>query len=182
MSIESKVSGDRLAAACKIAGAVVFLALCAKTKINMYPVPFTLQTFAVYFIGFQLSPRDAFIALLSYVSVGLLGIPVFSPATAGFHAAMAMPTFGYIIGMLFAAPLISFLRRKKINQFVACVVGYAVVHTCGVLWLWKLFDAEMSIIFGFFPFVVVDFAKISAAVALSAGHKAFRRFLLNKDK
>jgi biotin transport system substrate-specific component len=182
MRVVSRLKWDHLAAAGMVAVSVVFLSLCAKTKVNMYPVPFTLQTFAVYFIALRTSPRDSFLSLLGYISVGLLGVPVFSPATAGLHAVMAMPSFGYIVGMLFAAPAISFARRKGVNRFVACVIGYAIVHISGILWLRQFFDVKASITYGLFPFVMVDFLKISVALAVSTSYDVFKNFRSKREK
>ena len=81
-----------------------------KISIPPYPVPMTLQTFFVFMAGMLLPPKAAFLSQAVYITLGLLGVPVF--AGGGGIGYILHPTFGYLLAFLACAPLISLLTRK----------------------------------------------------------------------
>jgi len=87
------------------------------------PTPFgttflTFQTAVAILAALLLKPREAFLVMLVYILLGLVGLPVFAnPAFAGLGY-FASPTFGYLIGFLLGAPLGSaFLNRALPDNF-----------------------------------------------------------------
>ena len=99
--------------------AAMFTALTAvgafiKIPVPPYPVPLTLQTAFVYLCGLLLPPAGAFFAQLTYVLLGLLGIPVFTGG--GGIGYVLHPTFGYLLGFLAAAPAVSLLSRSTLYR------------------------------------------------------------------
>ena len=67
-----------------IALSVVFLALIAKIRIPLWPVPITMQTFGVFTIAFFFGSFRGAVSLLAYALAGLLGLAVF----AGYNACL----------------------------------------------------------------------------------------------
>jgi biotin transport system substrate-specific component len=104
-------------------------------------VPITLQTFGVLLTGAILGPRRGFLAVVLYILVGVVGLPVFSGGAAG-PGVLVGPTAGYILGFPLAAALCGFLvarirtARAPLHValiFVSGLVSSALfIHTLGV--------------------------------------------------
>jgi biotin transport system substrate-specific component len=89
----------------------------SQITIPLYPVPVTAQTLSVLSLGILLPPAEAFLALLSWMFLGFCGLPVFSSFSAGFRVLVG-PTSGYLLGMLVAAPLLSYIYRSYRLQMI----------------------------------------------------------------
>ena len=91
------------------------LTISAKTKIPFYPVPMTMQTFVVLFLGMALGYKIAVATVALYLFEGLIGIPVF--ATGGGLVYFTGPTTGYLIGFVFASATIWNIELKFLQSF-----------------------------------------------------------------
>ena len=69
------------------AGALV-TAMAAQIQIPMWPVPLTLQTFAVLLVGATLGAGRGAASLATYLAMGAAGLPVFASAKR-YHRAVA---------------------------------------------------------------------------------------------
>ena len=79
----------------------VLIAICSWISIPM-TVPFTLQTFGVFMAVGVLGGKRGSLAVLVYILLGVIGVPVF----AGFSGGLGIllnNTGGYSIGFLFSA-------------------------------------------------------------------------------
>lgn len=99
-----------------------------------FGVPLTFQLFFAVYAGLLLKPRAAILSQLVYIVIGLIGIPVF--AYGGGFQYIVNPTFGYILGFMFAAGIISFLLKKSmksnfISVFGIALLGYLVIYIFG---------------------------------------------------
>ncbi len=152
-----------------LAGSIL-MALSAKTQVPMWPVPMTMQTFAVLVIGMSFGWRLAGATLLLYLAEGAVGLPVF--ASGGGIAYFAGPTTGYLVGFLVAAMLVGWLGEKGWDRsvpltFVAMFIGTGVIFALGVAWLAVfLNDFQAALANGFSPFIVGAFVKIALAAAV----------------
>ena len=83
----------------------IILAISAKIKIPFYPVPMTMQTFVVFFIGISFGYKIATCYSLFIFIEGILGLPVFSnsPERGLGLTYFTGPTMGYLIGFLSAS-------------------------------------------------------------------------------
>ncbi len=97
----SRARAFALDAGLVIAGAAV-VAVLAQVSIPLWPVPITGQTLGVIVVGAALGSRRGAAALITYMLVGLAGLPVFADFT-GTIAAVAKPSFGFVIGFIFSA-------------------------------------------------------------------------------
>ncbi len=154
--------------------------LVAMNCISAYlivPLPFSLspialQTVVINLVGFLLKPKQAFMVMLVYILVGLIGVPVFTGGTAG-PAKMFGPTGGYIWGFLIAATLIAWLKGKTYNfkRFVAVsvIIGIPVIYILGAIQLKLLTDMnwEAVIVSGVLPFIPLDVVKCIVAAILA---------------
>lgn len=164
-----------------------FAALIVAASVLAFPigaVPVTLQTFAVLLAGAVLGANRGFLAVLLYLAIGAIGLPVFAGGSAGL-APFAGPTVGYLIGMPLAAWLTGFIverlpRRSVATNAVliflaALVANIIFVYTLGVLGLaWRLGLTVGEAFMINLAFVPADLAKIAlAAVVATAVHRAF---------
>ena len=92
----------------------ILLTLSAKIKIPFYPVPMTMQTFVVLFLGLSFGYKIGLATVGLYILEGIIGIPVFSnsPEKGIGWIYFTGPTMGYLIGFLFATFLAGYLNFK----------------------------------------------------------------------
>ena len=93
----------------------VLLAISAKIKIPFYPVPMTMQTFVVLFIGVAFGWRLALATMSLYLFEGIIGLPVFSgtPEKGIGLIYFTGPTMGYLMGFLVTAFLSGVFNYNK---------------------------------------------------------------------
>lgn len=140
-------------------------------KIPMVPVSMTLQTLFVFLTGLLLPPLNAAVAVLIYIILGLIGLPVFT--SGGGPAALFSPTGGFIFGFLFASLAGALLSKRKhdsiLYNVMVVLVMEVVTYLFGLLWLKYKLDTTWSRTFtvGFVPFIIGDAVKMAVA-AISA--------------
>ena len=160
----------------------VMLAISAKIKIPFYPVPMTMQTFMVLFLGVCFGYKIAISTVGLYLIEGVLGLPVFSksPERGVGLVYFTGPTMGYLIGFIFASFLASFV---KINDnyfiiFIKLVVAVSIIYILGVLWLGTLIGWDKPIFqLGVTPFLLAEFFKIVLLTVISKYVLKFRKFI-----
>ena len=148
---------------------VILLSFSSKVSVPFYPVPMTFQTFVVYFIAASMG-RIGFYSTLSYVILGLMGLPIF--ASGGGLGYVMSPTFGFLYGMVFASLAISFLsqnlfNKKFVNIILAIFVGALITFSCGILHLAGFIGIEKALIVGLIPFIYSELLKIILAILLT---------------
>jgi biotin transport system substrate-specific component len=150
-----------------------------------FAVPFTMQTFAVFLALFSAGGKRGTIAILTYIAIGLAGMPVFSGFMGGVSALFGA-TGGYIIGFVFAA-FIYWLFEKLFGKSektsaVSAIVGMTVCYIFGSLWYAFVFSGGTGEA-GFFaaiaqcvlPFILPDAAKITLAFVLCKRLKKYMK-------
>ncbi len=154
-----------------VAAGVALMAVSSWVYLPFGPVPFTLQTMAIAFIALALSPRRSFVAVVLYVVLGAVGMPVFSGMQGGIGVLLG-PTGGYIWGFVFAMALCSLIRLRHTGttvQLMCCIVLLLVTHVFGVGWL--AYMGNMGLVeaaaVGSVPFVVPDVLKIVVGTSLA---------------
>ena len=143
----------------------ILLTISAKIKIPFYPVPMTMQTFVVLFLGIGFGFKIALLMVALYLLEGILGLPVFSnsPEKGVGLIYFTGPTMGYLIGFLFAAFLSGYLNfnTSMLNIFAKLVLSVSVIYIFGILWLGTLIGWEKPIIeLGAKPFLLAELFKI----------------------
>ena len=145
------------------------LILSAKIKVDLYPVPMTMQPLAVLMIA-MLCGRNISVAAVSlYLFQGIIGFPVF--AYGGGLPYLLGPTGGFLFGFLFASILIGELADRGWGKFLfksvfAMLLGLFVIYTCGVFQLSILKGFDFAIINGLKPFIVGDLYNLILAALL----------------
>ena len=94
----------------------LLLTISAKIKIPFYPVPMTMQTFVVLFLGLAFGYKVGLATVTLYLLEGIFGLPVFanSPEKGIGLVYFTGPTMGYLIGFLVAVYFAG-LRRDLLN-------------------------------------------------------------------
>lgn len=160
---------DMLRAAVLVFAGTIFIALSARIQVPMWPVPMTMQTFAVLLVGMTFGARLAGVTLLTYIAQGALGLPVF--ATGMGMASLMGPTAGYILGFGVAAVVTGYLANRSgakgyLRNFLIAVSGGVIIHALGAIWLAQFVGAQSAATLGITPFVLGDLMKC-ALVALA---------------
>ena len=150
----------------------IALAISAKVKIPFYPVPMTMQTFVVLFLGISFGYKISLATVSLYLIEGLAGFPVFSnsPERGIGFVYFTGPTMGYLIGFLSACVLAS-LVKKKDNYFIIFLkltLSVSTIYILGVLWLGTLIGWNKPIFeLGVAPFLLAEIFKISLLTILA---------------
>ena len=117
----------------------ILLTISAKIKIPFYPVPMTMQTFAILLIGIMLGSKIGLVITSVYLLEGILGFPVFaSTPEKGIGIAYFIgPTMGYLIGFLFSVYFAGFFKYEKgiISNFFKLTFSVSFIYIFGMIWL-----------------------------------------------
>ncbi len=168
------VGAARRGFAIALGALVVAVAAQVVVPVPMSPVPMTLQPLAVLAVGGLLGARAGAGALVLYLALGMLGLPVFAGGASGV-ARLIGPSGGYLLAFPVAAAatgLLAGLRPTLLRTLLACAVGMVLIHVGGVAQLALLGgDPALAFRVGFVPFLTGDLIKIglAAAVILLAG-------------
>ena len=159
-----------------IAIGAALIAICSWISIPT-AVPFTLQTFAVFFVLLALGGERGTLATLVYVLLGAVGVPVFAGFSGGIGVLLGN-TGGYIIGFLFTGLIYilftKFFKKNIVMKVVALVLGLAVCYAFGTAWFMHVYmkssgEVGLLTVLGWcvFPFIIPDLLKLALAVVIS---------------
>ncbi|WP_282151523.1 biotin transporter BioY [Ruegeria atlantica] len=160
-----------------VALGILALAIAAKIKVPMWPVPITMGTFAVLTIGTAYGTRLGLVTMLGYLLIGALGFDVFAGSSAEKFGLTYMMggTGGYLVGYLLATVLLGALAARGWDRSfgkmaLALVLANFVIYVPGLLWLGQLYGWDQPILqWGLTPFLVGDAIKLVLAALLIPG-------------
>ncbi len=143
--------------------------IAAKLKIEIGPVPITMQTFVVLLAGALLGSKKGALSQITYLLTGLSGLPWF--ARGGGIGYVMSPTFGYVIGFVLAAFAVGWLCEKGWHgnlkkSVLAMLIGNVVLYLPGLFWLGKFIGLEKALKLGIVPFIPGDVLKLILAGAI----------------
>ena len=157
----------------------LLLTISAKVKIPFYPVPMTMQTFVVLFLGLAFGYKVGLTTVTLYLLEGIFGLPVFanSPEKGIGLIYFTGPTMGYLIGFLVAVyfaglrrDLLNWSNYKYLNVltvFSRLVISVSFIYILGLLWLGYLIGWDKPIFeLGAQPFLLAELFKILLLTAL----------------
>ena len=164
-----------------VVGSIV-LTISSKIKIPFYPVPMTMQTFVVLFLGIAFGSKIALATIALYLLEGILGMPVFSnsPEKGVGLIYFTGPTMGYLIGFLFAAFLSGYinLNTKLYLILIKLILSVSVIYILGMLWLGILIGWDKPIFeLGAKPFLLAELFKILILSLLAKKIIKIRNFI-----
>lgn len=151
-----------------VAGSLL-LAVSAKLQVPFWPVPMTMQTYAVILLGAVLGWRLGTASVLFYLAQGVFGLPVF--AAGGGLLYFAGPTGGYLAGFAAAALVVGLLAergwdRRLPTALLMMAAGTLVILVLGVAWLSVFLGSfDKAVAAGLMPFLTGAVFKTLLAAA-----------------
>ena len=168
----------RLRLLCRTALLCALLCVLSVITIPIGAVPITLGTLGVFLCGLLLPTQNACLAVLGYLLLGAVGLPVFSSMQGGIGILFSV-TGGFLWGYLPAVFVLSFFDRPHSRVFTAVGLGIAALllcYTCGTLQFCLVTSCspKAALAACVLPFLPFDLCKLAAALYLR--HR-FRRHL-----
>ena len=156
---------------------IAALAIAAKIKVPMWPVPITMGTFAVLTIAAAYGPKLGLTTILGYMLIGALGFDVFASSSAESFGLEYMMggTGGYLVGYVLATFALGYMARigwdrTAPKMAASMVLGNALIYIPGLSWLGTLYGWDKPIFeWGFTPFLLGDVIKLALAALLVPG-------------
>ena len=160
----------------------ILITISAKIKIPFYPVPMTMQTFVVLFLGISFGYKIGIATVGLYLIEGIFGLPVFSnsPEKGVGIVYFTGPTMGYLIGFLLATFLAGYLDLKTniVSIFLKLILSVSVIYILGLIWLGTLIGWDKPIFqLGAAPFLLAELFKILILTLLTKKIIIFRKFI-----
>ncbi len=153
-----------------------FIAICSWISIPT-AIPFTLQTFAIFFITALFGLKRGTLAVAVYLLLGIIGLPVFTGFKGGIGV-LAGATGGYIVSFLLIAVIVGFVsdrtNGKLLPTAAAMLMGNLLCYLFGSLWFMLVYTSgtepvsftavlSMCVI----PFLLPDAVKLAIAALLA---------------
>lgn len=159
-----------------IALGAVLIAICSWLCIPT-AVPFTMQTFAVFAVLSIMGGKRGTMAVIVYLIIGIIGVPVFAEFTSG-PGIISGPTGGYMVGFIFIGLIywlaVRHLGKKLWVEIVAFIIGIFVCYAFGTAWFMVVYALESGAVglmtaigWCVFPFVIPDLVKLALALVLA---------------
>ena len=160
----------------------ILLTISSKIKIPFYPIPMTMQTFVVLFLGMSFGYKIGLATVSLYLLEGIIGLPVFSnsPEKGVGIIYFTGPTMGYLIGFLFATFLAGYFNFKVnvFYTFLKLIISVSVIYILGVFWLGNLIGWDKPIIqLGVTPFLLAELFKVSILAILAKKIIKLKKFI-----
>ena len=167
-----------------IAVSAALIAICSWISITIGPVPFTLQTMAIFAVLMTIGGARGSIAVVIYLLLGLVGVPVFAGFKGG-PASFLGPTGGFLVGFAVASLvwiLLEKLLRDKMSSsavkrilygVINAVICEVVMYTIGVIWFMVVYGQQTgpvglgaTLTMCVVPFIIPDIVKIAVAIVI----------------
>ena len=160
----------------------LLLTISAKIKIPFYPVPMTMQTFVVLFLGITLGSKIGLLTVSLYLFEGIFGLSVFAgtPEKGIGLIYFTGPTMGYLVGFLLAVYFAgSFKYEKKIiSNFFKLILSVSCIYALGLIWLGILIGWDKPLfILGAQPFLLAELFKILIATFAINQIRKIKKFI-----
>ena len=160
----------------------ILLTISAKIKIPFYPVPMTMQTFVVLFLGVSFGYKVGVATVSLYLIEGICGLPVFSnsPEKGIGITYFTGPTMGYLIGFIFATLSAGYFKYNNnyLTNFFKILVSTSIIYLFGFVWLGTLIGWDKPILeLGVYPFLLAELLKILLLTVLVKKIFKLRKFI-----
>tara|TARA_Y100001960_G_scaffold48228_1_gene48904 strand:+ start:409 stop:975 length:567 start_codon:yes stop_codon:yes gene_type:complete len=147
----------------------LLLAISSKIQVPFWPVPMTMQTFAVFIISMAYGWKLSFLTLILYLIEGAFGLPVF--AKGGGMMYLIGPTAGYLYGMTIAAALMGYFAdlgygKSIIKCVLPLLLGSLIIFIFGVGYLGSIIGYDKALEAGLYPFIPSELFKIALAILI----------------
>ena len=170
------------------------ITVCSWISIPLGPVPFTLQTLGILAVMLTTGGRRGTIAILVYLALGAVGVPVFAGFKGGI-ASFAGPTGGFLIGFLASALVYWLLEKLFLKKLMttpvktwvfgmlAFLIFEVIMYIVGVIWFMTVYAAQtgpvgLATVMGWcvIPFIIPDIVKMVVAVLIGERASKLTKF------
>ena len=164
----------------------ILLAISARIKIDIPPVPVTMQTLVLLVFAMSVGWKLSVTTFIVYLAEGSFGLPVFANPPFGGAGYLMGPSGGYLLGMLFASFLVGYLAENNydknyIKSFIAILLGTIVIFIPGLIWLAYWFNfissnaleintaqsISLELEFGLLKFIYTEPIKVALTAAIT---------------
>ena len=161
------------------------ITICSWISLTVMEIPFTLQTFGILLVLYTIGGRRGTIAILVYILLGVIGVPVFAGFKSG-PAAVMGPTGGFIIGFVIAGFVYwltdsrwlgKYKNKASSRMLISIIEGIIfeiILYVFGVIWFIMIYTRNTGAIglgsvlaMCVVPFIIPDIVKLLAAAAAS---------------
>lgn len=162
---------------------ILLISICAQITIQLPLIPFTLQMFAITLIALLFNRKNVFFTLISYLLLGMFGLPVFSGFKGGFQVVLS-PSFGFLLGFILYGYLLS--TSSSSNQtkhiylrFIRSYIAFYLLSLCIVAlnftYILKIqLDSLKFVSLYWFTFIPTDLLSVGLAFFI---HKKLKKIL-----
>ena len=170
------------------------IAVCSWISIPLGPVPFTLQTLGILAVMLTAGGRRGTIAVLVYLALGAVGVPVFAGFKGGI-ASFAGPTGGFLVGFLVSALVYWLLEKLFLKKLMttpvktwvfgmlAFLIFEVIMYIVRVIWFMTVYAAQtgpvgLATVMGWcvLPFIIPDIVKMVVAVLIGERASKLTKF------
>lgn len=166
----------------KVAMFAGMTAVLSQIVLPVGPVPYNLGLLGAMLAGMLCAPATATFAMVAYIFMGMVGLPVFAGFVGGIGV-LINSTGGYLVGYIFAALLTSLAKNKKwFWTIIAMTCGLLLCYAFGTIWFMAVSqnDFVASLAYCVVPFVLPDLAKIVCAFLLGKAVDKRMKFINHK--
>lgn len=158
----------------QLAVMVSLLIVGAYVSIPLRPIPITFQDAFVVLTPLVFG-TTAYVAIVAYLLLGLVGLPVFAGGASGL-VALSGPTGGFLTGFLLVAVVIGFVanhwhRTSWWKDLVLAESALVLIYIPGVFWMWHVLQLQgntaRAALLGLIPVLLVDVAKMAVAALIA---------------
>lgn len=157
---------------------LMLLIIASQIKLYIGMIPITLQLLVVLLMGLFLNIKQIIVVILTYITLGLIGLPIFS--SGGGIAYLISLSFGYIIGFLFLAIIINVFKNKMLGILFGYLSLYMVAIGYADFLLKFVYKSPIPLrqmLVGYWAiFVISDFISILTATIIYKRLKDVIRF------
>ena len=148
----------------RIALFVAVIIICSYIAVP-FVVPITMQTMGIFICTLYLGRKKGTLAILIYVLIGIIGIPVFSGMKGGIGVLLS-PTGGYVTGFLLCGYITGLAFEKTNKAVLSCTLGLISLYAVGTVWFYIVNPVSLWGILStcVLPFIIPDILKIFIAV------------------
>ena len=174
--MERKTKGFQAIDLAYVAVCAALMAVCSWISIPA-TVPFTLQTFAVFCSLGLLGGRRGTAAILVYLLLGALGVPVFAGFSGGIGILFGT-TGGYLLGFILMGLVYWLGERLSMDsrnvRIISMILGLLLCYAFGTAWFMFVYARQTGAIalgtalaWCVVPFLLPDLVKMALALLLS---------------
>lgn len=179
---EKKKQTFRTIDLCYIALFSAIISVCAWITVPT-TIPFTLQTMGIYSSLLILGGRRGTLAILIYLFLGAVGLPVFAGGTGGIGRILGS-SGGYLLGYLLIGAMFrqceAVVKEKVHFQILNLILGTALCYLVGTIWFMEVYaknvaeiSLEATLVMCVTPFIIPDLIKIFLATSISKRLRPF---------